>query len=150
MDGAEYELDCGFGVSGDQLNGFAYINGKQFAIETSYLTKSTRYLITEFQNVLLDPRNALNDVVSIDGIPLLTVPTGSISTKIDMLVLVTPQLLASDPQLPELNTYIAILNNALQINSVNKTIRRVGVRTVAANIEGMNAFDSLNMLATKR
>ncbi len=137
----------GIGVSGNQLNGFAYINGKQYSIETNNLTKTTRYLISELQNVLLDPRNTGNDAVTVQSAPAPLLPASGISPTIDVLMLVTPQLLASDPLVTELTTYVGILNNAFQINSVNKTVRVVGVRTVAANIDGMNASDAVLKMA---
>ena len=137
----------GIGVSGNQLNGFAYINGKQYSIETNNWTKPPTYLISELQNVVLDPRNTGNDAVTVKRALAPLLPAGSPSPYVDVLMLVTPQLLAIDPLVPQLNIYVGILNNAFQINSVNKIVRVVGVRTVAANIDGMNASDAVLKMA---
>lgn len=96
--------------------------------------------------MLLDPRNTGNDAVTVQSAPAL-LPAGSPSLYLDVLMLVTPQLLASDPGVPLLDTYLGILNNAFQINSVNKTLRVVGIRTVAANIDGMNAQDAVEKMS---
>ena len=75
----------GIGVSGDQLNGFAFVNGKQFSIETSNLTKTARYLISELQNVVLDPRNTGNDAVTVPSAPAPLLPAGSPSPYVDQI-----------------------------------------------------------------
>ena len=97
--------------------------------------------------MLLDPRNTGNDAITVPSAPAPLLPAGSVSPYVDVLMLVTPQLLAIDPQVPQLNIYVGILNNAFQVNSVNKTVRVVGVRTVAANIDGMNASDAILKMA---